>query len=203
MRNSIRLLVSAGVFVAVFQIQALAHFTLMEPASWLVENKLGDPQKMAPCGGTSADAGKPSEVVGKVVGGQKLKVKVLETVYHPGHYRIALAVSSRSELPPDPEVVTKDSERGPRSVSAAIQNPVKPPVLVDGLWAHTARMTDPFETEIELPNITCKKCTLQIIQFMAEHGKNPDGDYSYHHCAELQITADKAKPIDTRWPSER
>jgi len=85
-------------------------------------------------------------------------------------------------------------------VSAAIQNPVKPPVLVDGLWAHTARMTDPFETEIELPNINCKKCTLQIIQFMAEHGLNKDGDYSYHHCAELAITADPAKPVDSRWP---
>jgi hypothetical protein len=203
MRNSIRLLLSACSFIAVLQLHALAHFTLLEPSSWLVENKLGDPQKMAPCGGTSADAGKPSEVVGKATGGQKLKVKVLETVYHPGHYRIALAVNSRSELPPDPDVVTKDSERGPRSVSATIQNPVKPPVLVDGLWAHTARMTDPFETEIELPNINCKKCTLQIIQFMAEHGKNPDGDYSYHHCAELQITADKAKPVDSRWPTER
>jgi len=203
MRNSIRLALSAFSFVAVLQLHALAHFTLLEPASWLVENKLGDPQKMAPCGGTSADAGKPSEVVGKVIGGQKLKVKVLETVYHPGHYRIALAVNSRGELPPDPEVVTKDSERGPRSVSASIQNPVKPPVIVDGLWAHAARTTEPFETEIELPNINCKKCTLQIIQFMAEHGKNADGDYSYHHCAELQITADKAKPIDSRWPTER
>ena len=203
MRNSIRLLLSACSFIAVFQLHALAHFTLLEPASWLVENKLGDPQKMAPCGGTSADAGKPSEVVGKAIGGQKLKVKVLETVYHPGHYRIALAVNSRGELPPDPDVVTKDSERGPRSVSAAIQNPVKPPVLVDGLWAHTARMTDPFETEIELPNINCKKCTLQIVQFMAEHGFNNPGGYSYHHCADLQITADKSKPLDTGWPAER
>jgi hypothetical protein len=203
MRHPIRFFVAGVAFVATVQAHALAHFTLLEPASWLVENKLGDPQKMAPCGGTSADAGKPSEVVGKAIGGQKLKVKVLETVYHPGHYRIALAVNSRSELPPDPDVVTKDSERGPRSVSAAIQNPAKPPVLVDGLWAHASRMTDPFETEIELPNINCKKCTLQIIQFMAEHGKNADGDYSYHHCAELQIAADKAKPIDMRWPTER
>ncbi len=34
---------------------------------------------------------------------------------------------------------------------------------------------------------------------MAEHGRNPDGDFSYHHCAELQITADPAKPIDRAW----
>ena len=29
-----------------------AHFRLLAPASWLVENQLGDPQKAAPCGGT-------------------------------------------------------------------------------------------------------------------------------------------------------
>jgi hypothetical protein len=200
MRHAIRFLLAGTAFVAVLQIHADAHFTLLEPASWLIENKLGDPQKMGPCGGTSADAGMPSNAIGQVKGGQKLKVKVMETVYHPGHYRIALAVNSRSELPPDPDVVTRDSERGPRSVSASIQNPTKPPVLVDGLWAHTARTTEPFETEIDLPNINCKKCTLQVIQFMAEHGKNPDGDYSYHHCADLQITADPAKAIDARWP---
>jgi hypothetical protein len=41
-----------------------AHFTLMEPASWLVENRLGDPQKLGPCGGTTADAGMPTNAVG-------------------------------------------------------------------------------------------------------------------------------------------
>jgi len=33
-----------------------AHFRLLAPASWLVENQLGDPQKAAPCGGTNASA---------------------------------------------------------------------------------------------------------------------------------------------------
>ena len=40
------------------------------------------------------------QIVGKAVGGQKLRVRVQETVYHPGHYRVALAVNSRDELPP-------------------------------------------------------------------------------------------------------
>ena len=29
-----------------------AHFKLLEPASWIEENPLGDPQKLGPCGGT-------------------------------------------------------------------------------------------------------------------------------------------------------
>jgi len=28
-----------------------AHFKLPEPASWIVDNDLGDPQKVGPCGG--------------------------------------------------------------------------------------------------------------------------------------------------------
>jgi len=57
-----------------------------------------------------------------------------------------------------------------------------------------------WETDIELPNINCPKCTLQVVQFMADHGYNVPGGYSYHHCAALEITADPAKPIDSRWP---
>ncbi|MEZ5289227.1 MAG: hypothetical protein R2712_31385 [Vicinamibacterales bacterium] len=30
---------------------------------------------------------------------------------------------------------------------------------------------------------------------------NQPGGYSYHHCAELQITADPAKPLDAAWPA--
>jgi hypothetical protein len=124
-------------------------------------------------------------------------------VFHPGHYRIALAVNSRAELPADPQTTTREGARGEQSVSAVIQNPVRPPVLIDGLWPHTEKVAGELETEVPLPNINCPKCTLQIIQFMAEHGRNVDGDFSYHHCADLRITADPAKPIDTRWPGQR
>ena len=77
------------------------------------------------------------------------------------------------------------------------------PVLADGLFVHTARPTEPFETDIQLPNITCKKCTPRIVQFMAQHGLNKDGGYTYHHCADLQITADPRRPIDTHWSARR
>ena len=65
------------------------------------------------------------------------------------------------------------------------------------------RPTEPatFETDILIPNISCAKCTLQVIQFMAEHAYNQPGGYSYHHCAELPIRADASKPIDKGWPT--
>jgi len=54
-----------------------------------------------------------------------------------------------------------------------------------------------------LPNISCAKCTLQIVQWMAAHGVNKPGEFTYHHCADLEITADSSKPLDTGWPAAR
>jgi len=179
-----------------------AHFRLLEPASWLVENKLGDPQKLGPCGGTSANAGEPTNIVGQAVGGSKLRIKLQETIYHPGFYRVALAVKSREELPPDPVAVTRETPKGPWSISGSIQSNPQPPVLADGLFLHHARPTEMYETEVQLPNINCEKCTVQIVQFMEDHGYNKDGGYTYHHCADVKITADPAKPIDKNWPGQ-
>ena len=178
-----------------------AHFKLVEPASWIVESERGDPQKAAPCG--AVPDVKPSDAVTKVTGGSKLHLKVLETIYHPGHYRVALAVNSRAELPADPITGERMTERGPQSVWAAIQSPVQLPVIADGLFQHYTRPSSPqtFEGDIQLPNITCAKCTLQVIQFMAEHGYNQPGGYSYHHCADLSMTADATKPLDKGWPA--
>jgi hypothetical protein len=187
--------------IAVGTPYAAAHFRLLEPQGWIEQNNLGDPQKAGPCGGTLADSGTPTNAVNRVQGGQMLHIKVQETVFHPGHYRVALAVNSRDELPPDPDVKTRDSDKGPWSVSSPIAGQPNVPVLADGLFVHTTRQTSPFETDVQIPNISCDKCTLQIIEFMAEHGYNKPGGYFYHHCAVLQITADPAKPIDAHWPA--
>ena len=32
-----------------------------------------------------------------------------------------------------------------------------------------------LETDVTLPNISCKRCTLQVIQFMEQHGPNNPG----------------------------
>src|SRR2546427_13290883 len=146
-----------------------AHFRLLEPASWLIESDRGDPQKSGPCGGANTDWGKPSYFISKAVGGQKLHIKVQETVYHPGHYRVALAVNSPTELPPDPQVTTRDSERGPWSVSAVIQNPPQIPVVADGLFVYSTRPTgqmEPLGTDLLLPNTNCQRRTLGIHEIM-------------------------------------
>jgi hypothetical protein len=178
-----------------------AHFELLEPSASLVQDRLGDPQKLAPCGGTSANPGTATGSVSQARGGDMLHVKLRETIFHPGHYRIALA-RSQAELPPDPEVTTRDTPKGPWSVSAKITD-AKPPILADGLFAHAQKPAQGalWETDVRLPNINCDGCVLQLVQFMAEHGHNKDGDYSYHHCAVLKITANPALPLDKGWPA--
>src|SRR5688572_7903635 len=204
-----RLLFAATIAAIVASLvgSAHAHFVLVAPAASLVQNRLGDPQKIAPCGGVSANPargtpanpGVPSGAITNVKGGTNLPLLVQETIFHPGHYRVALA-KTVAQLPPDPVVTTAQTERGVRSQSAVIQNPPVAPVLLDGIFAHTERPTQNFEGEIPIPNITCVNCVLQVIEFMADHpGIAVDGGHSYHHCAILNITADPAKPIDKRW----
>ena len=176
-----------------------AHFRLVLPASWLVEDMRGDPQKYAPCGGTMADPGTPTGAVTELQGGQMLRVVVQETIFHPGHFRIALA-RTRDELPGDPEVTMHDTENGPRSLSAVINENPQPPVLVDGLWPHTERPApERWVTDVPIPNVDCEGCVIQIIQFMAEHPGVREGGFSYHHCADVNITADASQPITAGW----
>ena len=197
----------AVIAIASLSATADAHFVLVSPAASLGQNRLGDPQKIGPCGGvagnpargTPPNPGVPSGAVTSVTGGTSTPLLVQETIFHPGHYRVALA-RTMAQLPPDPVVTVVQTERGARSQSAVIQNPVTAPVLLDGIFAHTERPTQNFEAEIPIPNINCRECVLQVIEFMADHpGIGTDGGHSYHHCAIVNITADPSKPIDTRW----
>jgi hypothetical protein len=62
----------------------------------LTTNDLGDPQKAGPCGGDPKGQNEalPSKAVTKVVDGSRLHLKIQETIFHSGHYRVALAVNS-------------------------------------------------------------------------------------------------------------
>ncbi len=202
-----RFVLSIAVVVASLATTADAHFVLVYPAASLLQNRLGDPQKIGPCGGVSANPGRgtpanpgvPSGAITELKGGSTMNLLVQETIFHPGHYRVALARTA-AQLPADPAVTTGPTDRGVRSQSAVIQSPAVAPVLVDGIFAHTERSTQNFEMEIPVPNFECKNCVLQVIEFMADHpGIAVDGGHNYHHCAVVNITPDASKPLDTRW----
>ena len=184
---------------------ATAHFILLSPDSWIEANVLGDPQKAFPCGTSGMTAGKETGKVTALAGGGTVHLKIKETIYHPGFYRVALATVDRKELPADPDVVTKDHPKyGKLSVSGRIESNPQPPILADGLFLHhAAPAKDTFwEADVKLPNVNCDHCTLQVIQFMEAHPLNKEGEFTYHHCATLKITANPALPIDKSWPGQ-
>jgi hypothetical protein len=195
------LLAGIGAAALLAPAAAWAHFILDAPTPTLVQDQRGDPQKLGPCGGTTANPGTASNAVTEVQGGSMLPIKVRETIYHPGHYRVALAVGSLDELPPDPETTIRNGPRGPISVSAKIVAKPARPILADGLFVHAERIEPGkvWETQVRIPNFNCANCTLQIVQWMGEHGYNTDGGYTYHHCANLKITANPRRSIDRAW----
>ena len=214
MKRLLPALFAVAVAIVTLPVGTDAHFQLLEPAPWIELNDLGNPQKVGPCGGNPNRDNSEilSGVVTEVTGGSDLHLKIQETIFHSGHYRVALSVNSRNELPADPLTFEKYTDRGIYSVWGAIQSPPQIPVIADGLFRHYPEEgqgasfrpetpMDPWEADIPIPNINCEKCTLQVIQFMADHGYNQPGGYSYHHCADLKITADPSKQIDDRWPT--
>jgi hypothetical protein len=160
---------------------ARAHFILQSPPSWMSQDPLGVPEKLGPCG--DEGGGTATGTVTAFQPGQPITVTVDETIYHPGHYRIALAVNDRSELPAEPLVAAGSTPCG----SVPIQSPAVFPVLADDVFDHTKPFTTPQSVQITLPNVTCTKCTLQIIEFMSDHILNTPGGCFYHHCADISI----------------
>jgi hypothetical protein len=167
---------------------ANAHIRLLEPASWVVEGDLGDPQKEAPCGGTNVTE---TGDVTTFRAGETITVRWQETVGHSGHFRISLARDRADLIDPVVETSNGDGVSG-NSISAEIMNPVAYPVLKDGLFARdtvSGPQAAPFETTVTLPDEECDDCTLQVEQFMSKHGPG----YFYHHCANVRIVAADAE----------
>src|SRR5205085_2702180 len=130
MRLQLAAALGVGVIALGAPVAAPAHFILMQPNSWLVENQLGAPQIAGPCGGTTANPGTPTRAITELTSGTMLHI------------------------------------------------------------------------DVKVSNINCDHCTFQIIQFMEEHGVNPDGRFTYHHCADAKITANPKLPIDKVWPGQ-
>lgn len=163
---------------------ARAHFILNSPPAMTEQNGLGDPQKAPPCGDNGNAV--PTGIVTAYSGGDKITISIDETIFHPGHYRVALAINDPSELPEPPPVTPNNTDCG----TTIIQDPPIFPVLADGMLVHTEAFGSTQEFEVTLPtDVDCQNCTLQVIQFMSNHGLNNPGGCYYHHCANISISA--------------
>jgi MYXO-CTERM domain-containing protein len=167
---------------ASFSGAAQAHFYLHAPAAMTEQNSLGDPQKAPPCGdpGNATQTG----IVTTFQAGETITIEIDETIYHPGHYRVALSVNGPNDLPDAPPVTPMG---GDQCASTIIQDPPVFPVLADGELLHDSPFDGPRSFEVTLPDdIECDNCTLQVIEYMSSHG----GPCFYYHCATIAIEAD-------------
>lgn len=157
---------------------AQAHFRLEAPAAMTEQNDLGDPQKTYPCG--TADGALTGEITAYTAG-DTISISISEQIYHPGHYRVALATNDISELPADPPITPTPQDQ---CASTEIMNPPVFPVIADGMLAHAAPFDGEQSFEVTLPeDVTCDNCTLQVVQYMSSHG----APCFYYHCANISI----------------
>src|SRR5581483_8365841 len=165
---------------------AQAHFKLITPEPMYQQGALGDPQKADPCGadGTEVASGAP---VPTFHPGDMVTITIDETVMHPGWYRVALGMTGPTSLPSVPPV---DAGPGDPCGTADIESPPVFPVIADNELHHSTTFSGNQTFQVTLPaDKTCTNCTLQVIEFMSDHGLNPVGGCFYHHCATINIEA--------------
>ena len=182
-----------GVAGALAPAFAHAHFILVTPDSWMSQDSLGLPEKLGPCG--NEGGGTPTGDVTSFHPGDTISVTINEVIMHPGHYRVALAVHDRSELPAEPTVTPSATDP---CASAAIENPPTFPILADNVLPHTQAFAAPQTFTVTLPtNVTCTKCTLQVLEFMSSHS----APCFYHHCADISIQKASVSTTSTTSPT--
>jgi hypothetical protein len=172
---------------------AAAHFKLTAPPSWLKEVPDaiggGGPQKGSPCGPGGIDDKQPIPTSGIVTdfhAGDKVELDWVDTVAHPGYFRIALA-ENRSDLK-DPTITQDascsfDETMVPKTASGN--------VLADGILFRSrngfnGQAGTKFTYMVTLPSTPCDKCTLQVIQVM-ENDIQGLSNCHYFHCADIRI----------------
>jgi len=187
-----------AVMMLLVSVPARAHFVLMSPTNWAQQDANGQPEKSAPCGQADPVPPYPALVLTNAVTtyrpGDTITVTISEAVMHPGWYRAVLGINGQSSLPADPTVTPGNTDcgtvNGNQIIGLTPQSPAVFPVLVDGALFHTAALNGPQSFTVKLPaNMTCTKCTLQIVEFMSNHGLNNPGGCFYHHCADISIQA--------------
>jgi uncharacterized protein (TIGR03382 family) len=149
---------------------ARAHVRLVLPAS-----RYGDEMKSRPCG---RPGGVRTTRVTTVRPGQTITVVFDEIIDHPGYFRIAFDRTGDAALGP------------PVWNGAAFVNPSNVEVLVD-LIGDPPGLTH-GEIRVQLPDIECDTCTLQLIQVMTDKPPFDGIDDFYYQCADLRLSTTAA-----------
>jgi hypothetical protein len=153
---------------------AAAHIALLSPPPRTTALKVG------PCGATNSVRGTNVTVLAP---GATLDVTWMETINHPGHYRISFDPTGQNFTVP---LGFDDTSQTMNVVLDAI--PDSP--IADDTYTKT----------ITLPSIECETCTLQVIQVMSDKPPYGDGNDIYYQCADIALRAGTPPPPDAGTP---
>lgn len=157
-----------------------AHIHLTNPTS-RIDTLAGGDQKVGPCG--VANQQRTTRIT-TFKPGETITVDWLETIDHPGWFRIAFQPNGDIfSLPPpnpnNPNMYPTMSQEGQ--------------TLADGSIILKDRIPDGTLTaQVTLPNIECSNCTLQFTQFMTNNPPytDPQSNDVYFNCADIVLSQD-------------
>lgn len=121
--------------------------------------------------------------------GSTITVTWLETIDHPGHYRISFDDDGEDFLVP-PTATESTEGMDPTVIKDLIPD-------VGGAVPSGGR---PYSFEITLPDIECTNCTLQLIQMMTEGGQYDSNSDLYYQCADITLARGGGNPTPDAGP---
>ncbi len=171
-----------------------AHIHLVSPLS-RTDSPTGD-QKAEHCGVTGQ--GRNASRVTVFQPGETITVSWMETINHPGHFRIAFQPDGDTfGIPPvgpgafpNNFPVIAQSQTGMTDATGAM-------ILMDFIPDGTS------SAQVTLPSIECDNCTLQFIQLMTDkkpYTIEPDSDDIYFNCADITLSGSAPPQPDAGVP---
>jgi len=159
----------------------------------------GDGQKAAPCGTAGSQRG---DKVYRYRPGATIHISLVETVPHPGYFRIAFDADGDDDFPTPSGTSGERGDCGgdPKCGPGQEDYCSNETVLLDNLDPHAAGEGDRMHTwSVTLPNIECSNCTLQIIQMMDDLNFHPQpfpADDIYYRCIDIELSNDAPEVDD-------
>lgn len=155
---SSRIVVAAGLWVALTPALALAHagFTVPTPRDTNVQS--GTSIKTPPCGPRGPGTGARTTLNA----GSQFTVEFIETINHPGYFEVSFSDVGDSNY----VVVLDNIAHSNAAPSPTFANPRR------------------YSATITVPNVSCANCSLRLIQYMTENPQNPR---LYFSCADIEI----------------
>lgn len=157
----------ALIAILVLPLKGFAHARLL-PSGNVPPRSTNAGLKTGPCGGIARTA-----TAREFSAGATITVEWEEVVNHPGRYEFYFSTAGDQNF----QLL--------KTVPDTMDDPI-----VNGV-SHR------YSTSLQLPNLTCAECTLQMIQVMTEDPANPS---LYYSCADIALVSGTPAPTPTPTP---